>query len=93
MPVIARIIEAELRKGGKLQLETVNGDIDVDFVGDVSAEIDIDTFNGNIRNCFGPKPFRASKYVPSLELSFEEGGAAGSVAISAVNGNVSLCKK
>jgi hypothetical protein len=59
----------------------------------VSAEFDIDTFNGNILNCFGPKPVRASKYVPSLELSFEEGNGDGDVEISAVNGDVSLCKK
>lgn len=86
------VFEAGLREDGKLRFETVNGDVDIDLVGPVSAEIEIDTFNGNIRNCFGPKPVRPSKYVPGLELSFVEGDGDGSVKASAVNGNISLCK-
>ena len=47
------IFQSALRKDGKLSAETVNGDVDVEFVGDVSAKIDVSTFNGRIRNCFG----------------------------------------
>jgi DUF4097 and DUF4098 domain-containing protein YvlB len=82
-----------LRKGGRLNVETVNGSVDVEFIGDVSARIDIETFNGGIRNCFGPKAERTSKYAPGWELEFNEGDGDGRVEISTMNGRVTLCKK
>jgi DUF4097 and DUF4098 domain-containing protein YvlB len=87
------IFQAEFRDGGKLSIETVNGDVDVDFVGKVSARFEIDTFNGGIRNCFGPKAERTSKYAPGWELEFTEGGGDGRVEISTLNGDVNICKK
>ena len=87
------IFRAGLRKDGRFSAETVNGDMDVEFAGDVSARIEVETFNGSIRNCFGPEPQRTSKYTPGLELSFTEGSGDGRVEISTMNGDVSLCKK
>ncbi len=85
------IFQAELRDGGRFSAETVNGDIDVEFAGDVSARIDIDTFNGSIRNCFGPKAERTSKYTPGWELSFTEGDGDGRIEMSTMNGDLSIC--
>ena len=87
------IFRAGLRKDGRFSAETVNGDVDVEFAGDVAARIEVETFNGRIRNCFGPEPKRTSKYTPGLELSFTEGGGDGRVEISTMNGDVNLCKK
>lgn len=77
---------------GRLDIETINGAVDVDFGGDVSARFDIETFNGGIRNCFGPDPVRTSKYTPGRELKFSEGDAAGRVTIRTLNGSLRLCK-
>jgi DUF4097 and DUF4098 domain-containing protein YvlB len=87
------IFHAELRDESKFSADTVNGDIDIEFIGDVSARIEVDTFNGAIRNCFGPKAERTSKYTPGWELEFTEGDGGGDVSISTMNGRVSLCKK
>lgn len=87
------IFRAGLRKNGRFLAETVNGDVDVEFAGDVAAKIEVETFNGRIRNCFGPEPERTSKYTPGLELSFTAGSGTGRVEISTMNGDVNLCKK
>ncbi len=87
------VFHSELRNGGRFSAETVNGDIDVEFQGDVSARIEIDTFNGSIRNCFGPKAERTSKYTPGWELSFTEGDGDGRVEMSTMNGDLSMCRK
>ena len=87
------VYHAELRNGGRFSAETVNGDIDVEFQGDVSARIEIDTFNGRIRNCFGPKAERTSKYTPGWELSFTEGDGDGRVEMSTMNGDLSICRQ
>jgi len=83
----------ELREGGKLTIDTVNGDVDVEFSGNLSARFEIDTFNGDIRNCFGPKAERSSKYGPGWELEFTEGSGDGRVLISTLNGDVTVCNK
>jgi len=82
---------AELRRGGKVYAETVNGSLDFGFTGDVSAEFDIETFNGKIDNCFGPKPERVSKYAPGWELSFSHGGGDGRVSLATLNGRIRVC--
>jgi DUF4097 and DUF4098 domain-containing protein YvlB len=87
------LFQAELRQDGKLSAETVNGDVDIELVGDVSAKIDVNTINGRIRNCFGPEPQRSSKYTPGWSLSFTEGDGDGRIDISTVNGGVGLCRK
>lgn len=87
------IFQGELQKGGKLAIETVNGSVDIDFVGEVSARFSVDTFNGGIKNCFGPKAERTSKYAPGWELEFKEGDGSGRVDVSTMNGRVSICRK
>jgi len=86
------VFHARLLDDGRLDIETVNGGVDVKFAGDVSARFDIETFNGDIRNCFGPEAVRASEYGPGYELSFTEGGGSGRVTIETLNGDLRLCK-
>jgi len=83
---------ARLLDDGRLDIETINGTVDVDFDGDVSARFDIETFNGSIRNCFGPDAVRTSQYAPGRELKFTEGGGSGRVTIQTLNGSLRLCK-
>lgn len=85
--------KAALRKDGRLHVESINGRVNIDFVGDVSARFEIDTFNGDIDNCFGPESRRTSRYAPGLELNFTEGAGEGRVVISTFNGDLTICKK
>jgi DUF4097 and DUF4098 domain-containing protein YvlB len=84
---------AELKEGGDLGIESVNGTVDVVFTKSVSARFDIETFNGSIRNCFGPKPERTSRYSPGLELSFTQGDGDSHVSIETLNGSVNICNQ
>ena len=87
------VFHARLRNGGRLQIETINGEVDVEFRGDVSAKFDISTFNGSISNCFGPNPERSNQYTPGYDLIFTEGDGSGRVTISTLNGDLRLCKE
>lgn len=82
-----------LLDGGELSMESVNGTVDVEFTNKVSARFDIETFNGSIKNCFGPKPERTSRYSPGLELSFTLGDGDGRVSIETLNGSVHICNE
>lgn len=87
------IFKANLRKAGRLSGESVNGDVRIEFAGDVSGKFDIESFNGDIDNCFGPEAQRTSKYAPGLELRFTQGDGAGSVSISTLNGDIDICNR
>jgi DUF4097 and DUF4098 domain-containing protein YvlB len=78
---------------GRIDMESVNGGIDVVFAGPLSANFEIETFNGRIRNCFGPQPERTSKYAPGLELHFSEGDGDGRVSLATLNGSIEVCKE
>ena len=84
---------AGLNRGGRLSAESVNGSVEIMFTNDVSASFDIETFNGDINACFGPKPERTSRYAPGLELSFTLGDGDGRVDIETLNGDVDICKQ
>jgi DUF4097 and DUF4098 domain-containing protein YvlB len=85
------VFHAGLAGNGRLDVETINGDLDINFSDEVSARFDIETFNGEIRNCFGPEPVRTSRYTPGSELKFTEGGGSGRVTIRTLNGDLRLC--
>lgn len=84
---------AALLDGGELAIESVNGTVDIEFADDLSARFDVETFNGDIRNCFGPKPERTSRYSPGLELSFTHGDGDGYVVIETLNGDIRICNE
>lgn len=86
-------VSGKLAKGARVMIESINGDAILMFHGRVSAEIEIETFNGDIDNCFGPDARRTSKYAPGRELSFTAGDGNGEIRIKTLNGDVTLCKK
>ncbi len=54
------------------------------------ADIDVQTFSGEINNCFGPKPVE-QQYGPGNRLSFRSGKGGGQVHIDTKSGDVALC--
>jgi DUF4097 and DUF4098 domain-containing protein YvlB len=74
-------------------MESINGTIEVEFSNKVSARFEVETFNGDIDNCFGPQAERSSRYSPGLELSFTVGDGDSEVSIETLNGDVSICSK
>lgn len=86
------VFHSGLADDGRMQMDTVNGEVEIEFKGKVSATFDISTFNGDIDNCFGPEPQRSNKYGPGYELHFTEGDGDSRVSINTLNGDVRLCK-
>ena len=86
-------IRGRLVPEARLDFESISGGIRLDLEGPVGAEFDVSSFNGDIRNCFGPKPVRTSEYAPGSELRFREGQGSARVRIKTLNGDISLCNK
>ncbi len=86
-------VRGRLATDARLDFESISGNVRLDLDGPVSAEFDVSSFNGDIRNCFGPKPVRTSEYAPGSELRFREGQGGARVRIKTLNGDISVCNK
>jgi len=82
-----------LTRDARIEAEGINGDLRFSFRGALDAEFDIETFNGEIDNCFGPKPHRTREYGPGTSLRFKEGNGDGRIRIKALNGTVEICNR
>jgi len=86
-------LKGRLAPDARIDFESISGSVRLDLAGPVGAEFDISSFNGDIRNCFGPKAVRTSEYAPGSELRFREGQGSGRVRIKTLNGDISVCNK
>ena len=84
---------ASLTRDVRVEAEGINGNLRFRFRGALDAEFDIQTFNGEIDNCFGPKPHRVSEYSPGNALRFKQGNGDGRIRIKALNGTVEICNR
>jgi len=50
----------------------------------------VQSFSGDIRNCFGPKPVE-EQYGPGSRLNFRNGKGGAHVHIDTKSGDVALC--
>ncbi len=77
---------------GRIESESVSGDVTLKFAAMPAAEFDVQTFSGDIKNCFGPKPME-SRYGPGSRLQFMNGEGHAHVRINTKSGDVRLCVK
>ncbi|MDB6085230.1 MAG: hypothetical protein JWN43_3111 [Gammaproteobacteria bacterium] len=77
---------------GQIDAESVSGGQRFEFASVPAADFDVQSFSGDIRNCFGPKPLQ-SRYGPGSRLAFKTGDGKGRVRIETKSGDVHLCTK
>jgi DUF4097 and DUF4098 domain-containing protein YvlB len=87
------ILNGRLLPDARLDVESISGDVLLDFVGPTPGQFDISSFNGEIRNCFGPQAARTSEYAPGRELRFQEPGATARIRAKTLNGDISICRE
>ncbi|MGH8254063.1 MAG: DUF4097 family beta strand repeat-containing protein [Steroidobacteraceae bacterium] len=75
---------------GQLDATTVSGDVKVHFAAAPDADIDVQSFSGDISNCFGPKAVE-EKYGPGSRLNFRSGKGGAHVHVDSKSGDVALC--
>jgi DUF4097 and DUF4098 domain-containing protein YvlB len=86
-------LSGALGSGARLSVESVNGTVTLRLPATTSADFEISTFNGSIKNDFGPPAKKASKYLPARELSFSMGDGDARVTVEAFNGSVRLVER
>ncbi len=84
------VTSAALAASGQFEATSVSGDLGVHFAALPDADIDVQTFSGDIRNCFGPKPVE-QQYGPGSRLNFRNGKGGAHVHVDTKSGDVALC--
>lgn len=85
-------LRTALAADATLEAEAINGDLSLLLRSPVNAEFDIETFNGEIDNCFGPKSVRTREFAPGNALRFKEGNGSARVRVKTLNGGVEICR-
>ena len=85
--------EGELAGAGRLEVETVSGEVELSLPASVAAEFRVTSFSGNITNELGPAARRSSEHGPGWELEFSNGGGGARVEVQSMSGRVTLRKK
>ncbi len=81
-----------LTRDGSLMIESHSGRVDVLLPADLSAQFDVSSYHGSIRNDFAPE--NAPSHQPSgEELHFTAGAGGASVNIKTFKGSIILRKK
>jgi DUF4097 and DUF4098 domain-containing protein YvlB len=86
-------VTGQLASDARVDIESISGDVRLDLTGPVGAEFEVSSFNGEIRNCFGPKPVRTDEYAPGREWRYNVGSGSARVRIKTLNGDIAICKK
>jgi DUF4097 and DUF4098 domain-containing protein YvlB len=81
-----------LSADGRIDAQSVSGDVRLEFPTAPAADYDLQTFSGNIDNCFGPKP-NESRHGSGSSLNFKNGEGAARVRINTHSGTIRLCAK
>ena len=82
---------ARFGKHGRVQVETMSGDIRTEVPADLSARIEAESFSGRIRSDFGKvnKP----EYGPGSSLEATVGDGDAQISAKSFSGNVDILKK
>lgn len=80
-----------LQSSDKIDLSTVNGEVNLTLPSDINATVKADTVNGSIKNDFG-LPVRKGKYV-GKDLYGKIGSGETNIKLNSVNGGLSINRK
>ena len=86
-------LQAELTPAARVEMGSVSGVITLKIKTPVNADFDIESFSGDIENCFGQKARDTSKYAPGSELNFTQGSGGARVEIETLSGEISVCDR
>ena len=76
---------------GRLGIENLSGEIDIDLLDDDGLDVDIESFSGDIRNCLGEDVRRKRKHGPGQILRFSRGTGDRELRVQTLSGDVGLC--
>lgn len=82
-------VRTNLAPKGSLTLESTSGDVDLVVPDANDLAVEVETFSGRLKSCFGPAA--DAGHGPAESLRFSRGAGDRSVRITSFSGDVGLC--
>ncbi len=85
------VFTGDLAANGQLEVENHSGMIELNLPGSIGADIEVETFSGDILNDLSSdEPERTDRYTPGKELHFSLNGGGAQIEVSSFSGTVKL---
>jgi hypothetical protein len=92
-PHVGLSVNAELTPTARVETDSVSAVLTFKVKPPVNADFDIESFSGDIENCFGPKARSTSRYTPGSELNFTQGNGGARVELQTLSGEINICDR
>jgi DUF4097 and DUF4098 domain-containing protein YvlB len=86
-------ISGVLADGAAVEGESISGELTVHMKSEGGFRYEVNSFSGDIQNCFDREAERVSKYGPGSRLSGDRGKGRGEVRLKTLSGDVDLCDR
>ncbi len=86
--VVAR---GTLQADGRIEAESVSGDVKLELPAVAGFVTDIETFSGDIGGCFASQVTRASEHGPGMRLYVTKGKGDARIRVKSFSGDVVFC--
>jgi hypothetical protein len=86
-------LKATLAREGRVEVEAVSGDINLQVSSSAGLSTEIETFSGDINGCLAKGVERVSKYGPGSRLNIRTVEAGGYVRAKTLSGDIDICDK
>lgn len=84
-------ITGGLDKGGRIEIETMSGDVRLGLPGSLSATIEAESFSGTLRSDFGT--VQKPEHGPGSSLRVKVGDGDGEISLDSFSGDVTIRKE
>lgn len=88
-------VTAQLGDTSRLEGTAVSGDVELQFIGSAAGDYRLETFSGDITNCFGPQAAATDDDRPpnGRQLRFREGTSLARVEAKTHSGDIYVCRQ
>jgi DUF4097 and DUF4098 domain-containing protein YvlB len=85
--------EGKLTRDANFEAQSVSGGLHIRAPAEAGYEYEVNSFSGDISDCFGAEPERTSKYAPGHRLDGTRAEGSAHVWLKTMSGEVDLCDK
>jgi DUF4097 and DUF4098 domain-containing protein YvlB len=86
-------LDGKLSNAASLAAETISGELQMQMKTEGGYRYEINSFSGDIENCFNKEAERSSRYGPGSRLLGSLGEGKGEVRLKTMSGDINICDR
>jgi DUF4097 and DUF4098 domain-containing protein YvlB len=87
------VFSGTLQRDSALEAESIKGDVQVRAPAEAGFTYEVNSFSGDIKDCFGQDAEHVAAHAPGSRLTGTRGAGAARVRVKSLSGDVELCDR